>query len=98
MLGPSRQIADHNRGQGVGALQPHKMAGIKIDAQDVGARPVRHQLAPVRAFRCGERRGRDPEIDGAARAGENEQFVAAIGHAVAHALFARRDQARLGVG
>ena len=92
VLGLCSEVADHDRGERVGALQPHEMAGEEIDAQDVGAGPVRHQFAPLGAIRRGERRGDDLEIDGAAFVGEDEELFAAVGHAVAHALLARRDQ------
>ena len=94
------EIADHDGGQRVGALQPHQMAGIEFDIDDVDAVAVRDQVAPVGAFRRFQRRGDDLEVDGAVGIGENEQLVAAIGDRILHAFLARRDQTRLrrGIG
>ena len=65
-------------GEGVCALEPHEMIGIKLDSQDVGAFAMGDQVAPHRAA-CGcQRRGGDLEVDRVIRIGENEQFVAAV--------------------
>lgn len=66
MLAAVAQGADHNRGQGVRALQPHEMPGEEFDTEDVGTRPVWHQFTPVRTRRCRERRRDDAKIDRAA--------------------------------
>ena len=59
---------------------------------------VRDQVAPVGAFRRGERRGDDLEIDGAVGIGEDEQLVAAVGERILHAALALCDEARRRVG
>ena len=89
-----REVADDDGGQRVGALQPHHMAGIKFDIDDVDAGAMRDQVAPVGALRRGQRRGDDLEVDRAVGIGEDEQFVAAVGDRILHAVLARRDQPR----
>ena len=100
MLVAGREVADDDRGQRVGALQPHQVAGIEFDIEDIDARAMRDQVAPVGALRRGERRGDDLEVDGAVGIGEDEQLVAAVGERILHAFLARRDQARrrFGIG
>ena len=88
------QVADHDRGQRIGALQPHEVVGVELEAQQVDAGPMRDEVAPVRPVGRGKRRRGDAEVDRAAFVGQDEEFVAAIVDAVAHAFFARRDQAR----
>ena len=91
-------VADDDRRQRVGALQPHHVAGIELDIEDVDALAVRNEVAPVGACRRGQRRGRHLEVDGAIGVGEDEQFVAALGDRILHALLARRDQKRRRIG
>ena len=100
MLVAAVEIADHDGGQRIGALQPHHVAGIELDIEDIDAGAMRDQLAPVGALGRGERRGDDLEIDRAVGIGEDEQLVAAVGERILHAALARRDQARrrLGMG
>ena len=95
---PRLEIADDDGGQRVGALQPHQMAGIELDIDDVDAGAMRDQVAPVGALRRCQRRGDDLEVDGAVGIGENEQLVAAVGDRILHADLARRDQARRRIG
>ena len=97
---PVCEIADDDRRQRVGALQPHHVAGIEFDIENIDAVAIRDQVAPVRALGRGERRGNDLEVDGAVGIGEDEQLVAAVGERILHAVLARRDQARrrLGIG
>ena len=92
------EIADDDRGQRVGALQPHHVAGIEFDIEHIDAFAIWNQVAPVGAFGRGERRGDDLEVDRVIRIGENEQLVAAVGERILHAFLARRDQARRRVG
>ncbi len=94
----AREIADDDGGQRIGALQPHHVAGIKLDIEDVDAFAIRDQVAPVRPLRRFERRGDDLEVDGAVGIGEDEQFVAAVGDRILHAALAACDQARRRVG
>ena len=98
MLAAVGEVADHDRGQRILALQPHQMAGVERHADDVDAGPVRDQLAPVAAVGRRQRRHGDAEVDGAALVGQDEELVAAVVDAVAHAGLARRHQARHGVG
>ena len=59
---------------------------------------MRDKLAPMAAVRRGEGCDGDPEVDGAALVGMDEELIAAIVDAVAHAGLARRHQARHGMG
>ena len=88
------EVADDDRGQRVGALQPDHVAGIELDIEHIDALAVWNQVAPIGALGRGERRADDLEVDGAIRIGENEQFITAIGERILHALFARGDEAR----
>ena len=92
------EVADDDRGQRIGALQPHHVAGIEFDIEHIDALAIRDQVAPVGALGRGQRRGDDLEVDGAIGIGENEQLVAAVGERILHALFARRDEARRRIG
>ena len=58
------EVADHDRRQRMGALEPHEMAGIEVDVDDVQPGAVRDQIAPVLALGRSERRGDDLEVDG----------------------------------
>ncbi len=92
------EIANDDGGQGVGAFQPHQMPSVEFDIHDIDAGAMRDQVAPARApGRC-QRRGDDLEVDGAVGVGENEQFIAAVGDRILHALLARRDKARWRIG
>src|SRR5471032_2751105 len=55
----SPQIADHDRGERVGTLQPHQMVGVELDVQHIDAGPMRDELAPVRPVWRGKRRRGD---------------------------------------
>ena len=100
MLFLGREVADHDRRQRVGALQPHQMAGIEIEIDDVDAGTIGDQVAPVLPLGRSERRGDDLEVDGVVGIGEDEELVAAIGERILHALLARCDETRrrFGVG
>ena len=95
VLAAALKVADHDGRQRVGALQPHHVTGGEIEIENIDAFAIRDQVAPVGAFGRGQRRGDDLEVDGAVGIGEDEQFVAAVGHRILHAGLARRDQARL---
>ena len=70
------EVADHDRGQRILALQPHEVSGIERHADDVDAGPVRDQLAPVAAVGRGQRRHGDAKVDGIALVGQDEELVA----------------------
>ncbi len=74
------------------------MAGIKLQIDHVDAFAIRDQVAPVRSLRRFQGSGDDLEVDGLVGIGEDEQFLAAIGDRILHALFAARDKARRRVG
>ena len=94
------EVADDDRGQRVGALQPDHVAGIELDIEHVDALAIRNQVAPVGALGRGERRGDDLEVDGAVGVGEDEQLIAAVGDRILHAFLARGDEPRrrFGIG
>ena len=94
MLFARLEIADDDRRQRVGALQPHHVAGIEFDVEHIDAFPIGNQIAPVGALRRGQRCGDDLEVDGVVGIGENEQLVATVGDRILHAFLTRRDESR----
>ena len=98
MLLVAGEIADDDRGQRIGALQTGHVSGIKLEIEDVDARAMRDQIAPVGTFGRSKRRRHDLEVDRAVGIAEDVQLIAAVGERVLHTLFTRRDQARRRVG
>ena len=69
----ARQVAHHDAGQGVLALQAHQPPRVHLEADDQDAGAMRHEVYPVLAPRRRDRRLDDPEVLGAAGVGEDDQ-------------------------
>jgi hypothetical protein len=50
MFAAVAEIADDDGRQCIGALQPHQMAGVEFDVDDIDALAVRNQIAPIGAL------------------------------------------------
>ncbi len=92
------QRGDDDARQALFALEPHHVAGIKLDVEHIDALTIRDQVAPVGTVRGRERRGDDLEVDRIVGIGQDEEFVAAIGDRILHAFLACRDQPRRRIG
>ena len=91
-------VAHHDPGQGVLALQPHEPPGVHIEARDQDAGAVWYEIDPVRAARRCDRRLDDLEVLGAAGVGEDNQPVFVVGDVVLGIRVPLRDHDRGDVG